>query len=98
MKYTNDQLGCSFDLPDRPTVRQQLVYWDAIRADSTEEPTLIRLWAGVAKLADNWDCAALPDPSVSLDDLDNPSQTQVVTWAGLKAFGHFNALEDLPKA
>ena len=98
MEYTNEKLGCSFGVPDRPTVRQQLAYWSNIRAFEEDAPTIIRLWLGVAGIVQDWACEALPDPKTSLDDIDNPTQTLVVQWAALQVFSHFNKLADLPKA
>lgn len=98
MKFTNDELGCSFEIADRPTVRQQLLYWDLIRVEADGDPTTARLWQGVARLVTNWQCAALPDPATDLDAMTDPTQARVVAWAALRVFVHFNALTDLPKA
>jgi hypothetical protein len=96
MNFTNDQLGCSFSVPDRPTVRQQLQYFALVK-ESRGKEQFERMWEGAKALISDWKCEALPDFQASLDDLTDPTQAQIVIWAGLQVLGHYNRLEDLPK-
>jgi hypothetical protein len=95
MEYTNEKLGCSFTLPDKVTVRQQLRYYAAVTTER-DEPTQVQMWAGVGVLAEDWKCEALPDPKTSMDDMTNPVQARIVAWAGLAVFRHVDSLEDVP--
>ena len=94
MEYKNEKLGCSFELPDRPTVRQQLAFYSTLR-QWKEDPPEVQCWEAGKKILTHWECAALPDPLTSLDEMTNPTQVRVITWAGWTLFGHFNKLEDL---
>lgn len=97
MKYENEKLGCSFVVPDRPTVRQQLAYWSAMRAGEVDEPQTVLSWGAAVPLLEDWTCAAIPDPQTSLDEMSNPSQALIVVWVGNTVFAHFQGLADVPK-
>jgi hypothetical protein len=92
MQFKNEK--CSFTIPDRPTVRQQLAYFSA---GSGHSETLVRYWEGAKALMQDWQSEILPDSSVSLDELSDPAQTSVIIWAGLEVLKHMNALEEVPK-
>lgn len=96
MKFENEKLGCSFEVPDRPNVRQQLG-WFSEMSETVNQTQFERYWEAGKTLIENWQCDVLPDPSVSLDEMTNPIQTQVVIWAGLQIVGHMNRLEDIEK-
>jgi hypothetical protein len=96
MKFENADLGCSFSVPDRPTVRQQLQYYSQVR-DTRGKEQYERMWAGAQALIADWQCPDLPDPNASLDEMTNPSQALIIIWAGGMVYRHFNALEDVPK-
>ena len=93
MKFERE--GCTFEVPDRPTVRQQLEYFSAT-AGTAGNQMLVRFWMGAREVITNWECEALPDIKVDLDDLTDPTQTDIIIWAGLQVKTHFNSLEDLP--
>ena len=95
MEYKNEKLGCSFEVPDKVTVRQQLRYFSAVGTEK-DEPTFVQMWPGVGVLAENWQCELLPDPKVSLDDITNPEQVRIVVWAGTTVFRHIDKLENVP--
>jgi hypothetical protein len=96
MKCENEKLGCSFSVPDRPTVRQQLAYFSLVEK-AEGQAKREQYWLAAQPLITDWQCEALPDPKTSLDDMTNPSQTFIVLWAGAAVFGHMNTLDDLPK-
>lgn len=87
---------CRFTVPDRPTVRQQMTWADAI---STRDGVIRTeyYWSGVLTLIEDWECEIFPDPRVSLDDVDNPSILTVIRWAAIQAMYHMTGLEDIPK-
>lgn len=95
MEFTNEKLGCSFTIPDRPTVRQQLAYYSEI-AGVPDNERLERYWIGARGWIQSWKCDALPDYKADLETLTNPTQAQILLWAGLQVFGYFNQLEDIP--
>jgi hypothetical protein len=96
MKYTNEKLGCSFELPDRPTVRQQLKLFSDLRI-WIEDPPLIRYWEAGKQFVTDWQCEVVPDlQAANLDEMTNPKQTNVISWVGLTIHLHFDRLEDLP--
>lgn len=94
--FANEKLGCSFDVPDRPTVRQQLAWFGEVQEAQGKE-TFARYWEGAKTVMENWQCEALPDPQVSLDAMDNPSQARIVMWVGGVVMLHMAKLEDVPK-
>lgn len=96
MKFTNEKLGCSFEVPDRPTVRQRLE-WMGTTANADGEQLFIRYWDGLQRLLTGWECAALPDVTVPIDEMTDPAQAQIVMWAGTAVLRHMLGLEDVPK-
>lgn len=97
MEFKNEKLNCTFSVPDRPTVRQQLAFFSLFsEADGAER--FERLFAAARPLIQAWNCPALPDlEKMDLDKLDSPAQTQVLIWVAQKVVVHINGLEDVPK-
>ena len=96
MDFVNEKLGCKFSLPDRPTVRQQLAFWSEFNeADGSGK--FEGYFMAAYPLMTGWTCAALPDPTVDLDSIDNPKAASAIIWAGSQAVKFFNKLEELPK-
>ena len=96
MKFEREDKKCTFEIPDRPTVRQQLQYFSAA-AGAAGNDMLVRLWYAAVPLMTAWECEAMPDKDINLDEVSNPSQTDVIIWAGLQARTFMNSLEDIPK-
>ncbi len=94
MEFSSDHVR--FTVPDRPTVKQQLQYFSEI-AVAEGRVMLERYWAGAVPLIEEWECDALNDYKISLDDIDNPSETEVIIWAGMRVMEHMNGLKDIPK-
>lgn len=95
-EFKNEELGVRFTIPARPTVRQQLAYWDA--AAREEGVTVFETrWRGVLALLQEWQCEAMPDAKADLDSLDSPTVTRVISWAGTQVFIYVGSLEDVPK-
>jgi hypothetical protein len=95
MKFANEELKTTFEVPDRPTVRQQLAYY-AARSDY-DTNRLESGWYGARALMQNWQSEIMPDMMTDLESLTNPSQTRLILWAGVEVFKFFMALEDMPK-
>jgi len=93
MKFERE--NCTFTVPDRPTVRQQLAWFSAASGKDPED-TMARYWEGAKQLIESWDCEIL-NLDDDIDQLTNPSQTTVIIWAGLQVMAHMNKLEDIPK-
>lgn len=96
MKFEREQPKCSFTVPDRPTVRQQLEYL-SLAGGAAGRKMLERYWEGAVALIQTWDCEIFPDWRVALDDVDNPDIVDVLVWAGLKVRNHINSLDNVPK-
>lgn len=91
MEYKRD--GCTFTVPDRPNVEQQLMYYSAAGGRNF----FLRYWMGARALIEKWECPLLPDPNTDLATLTDPRITDILIWAGLEVMKHMNALEELPK-
>jgi len=87
---------CKFTVPTRPTVRQQMEYFSAC-AGAREEKLLTRFWEGAKVLVIDWNCEILPDYKKDTDDMDNPAQAELITWAALQVKAHMDSLENIPK-
>lgn len=95
MKYENEKLGCSFELPDKLTVRQQLAFWQRYADVGEDESTSVRNWEAGKPLIGEWQCEALPDITISLDEMTGTHQARVVTWAGSQVTRFVLSLDEL---
>lgn len=96
-EYRNDELGVAFTVPDRPTVRQVLAYDGALEF-SRDNASWVRFWLAACEIGQTWQCETVALSADVLDsELTDPRQVQVIKWAGLAAFGHMQALKDVPK-
>jgi hypothetical protein len=93
-EFTNEPLNCSFKVPDRPTVRQQLAWYSQLRSG---ESRLDNYWEAAKAILQDWQCPALPDYKTDLDSLTDPTQTSIIIWAGSQVLVYMQGLEDLPK-
>lgn len=94
MKFERED--CTFEIPDRPTVKQQLLYFGAASGVDRND-AMLRYWDGAKQMIQKWDCKHMPDYKISLDDLTDSNATQVIIWAGLEVLKHMNQLDDIPK-
>lgn len=85
-----------FDVPARPTVRQQLEYYSRYR-DTGSESLYVRLWYSAQTLIFGWRCDVLPDMHADLNRIDSPQATTAIMWAGNAVVMHMESLEALPK-
>ena len=98
MEFTKEKPDCTFALPDKITVRQQLAYFSA--SSSVDQAQFLeRSWEGAKAIIipQSWKCAIMPDINADLDDLTDPAVADVILWAGMRVREHMNGLEALPK-
>lgn len=95
MKYENETLGVSFELPDDMTVREQLAFRERVFLAPGDTDTYSRYWAGVLPLLSNWECEAMPDPeALDLDTETRVKVANIVNWVANTAAGHFTELDE----
>lgn len=96
MKFENSDLETTFEVADRPTIRQTLAYDGAVemRIGMT---TFERLWAGVQAMVKPGDWHSPVSLSVDLDSVDEQQAIQVIKWAGLALFSHMLTLRNVEK-
>lgn len=99
--FENESLNVKMTLPDKLSIRQNLMFRSAA-ATSYGTPFLFeRYWAATVPLLENWECKLIPDPTdVNLDDADDPDgveKTSIIQWAGNTAAGHIGKLGVVPK-
>lgn len=95
MKIENTELGYTCNVPDRPTVRQQLAFF-ALVGDARGRDKFERYWEGAKAIVTEWQCPALPDTDIDLDEISNPVQARIVLSVGLRILTYMNTLEDIP--
>lgn len=95
IEFVHEELETRFTVPERPTVRQQLLYKGEIGFAMNAEMYL-KTWRGAKLLIQDWEC-----PHLSLDDdineIDSPSAAKVIQWAGMQVWRYILDLEDIPK-
>ena len=96
MKFENEELATSFEIPDPLSYREAMKYDSAV--DFSNEPLYPRLWGGVVAIAQNWQSEHIPELSAKiLDEEINGNAYEVIKWASLALFSHINNLKDTPK-
>lgn len=99
MEIKNDDLGYSFHLPERLTVRQQLQIRSGLGPGFLyENVDYARLWKVSLPYLENWQCALIPDPEkVDLDTETNPQVADIVSSVGMAVFMHSRKQADVEK-
>jgi len=95
MKFENQELETSFEIPDVPNVRLRLRYDSAVTM-FMEFDLYERLWNGVRAVAQEWKSAHI-ELDGDLEKLDKYEQAEVVKWAGLELWSVFRNLKTTPK-
>lgn len=95
--YSSDDLGVSFSLPERLTVRAGLDL-RARLADSANDNAYIRWWLAAVPLLEDWDCPDLPDPAALDVDTDATWHLlDIVQYVANQTASHMLELESVPK-
>jgi len=94
-QFTNEALGCRFNLP-RPFTIRHLEAWEDAKQQALESgsKTLLSLrWVGALALITDWECEALPDRySTEIAD----EQLRVIAWVGRIVQQHIANLVTVP--
>lgn len=96
-RLSNDDLGVSFEIPDRFTVREQLAFRSRI-AGTAGDVALIRYWHAAISVISDWQCELVPDPAAL--DMDTEASVQVadiVQWTANAVAGHMAGIDTPPK-
>lgn len=96
-EFKNEEVGIRFTIPERPTVKQQLIYTGACTS-LMEEEWFIKRWNGAKSLIVDWECDALSDyKSIDLEKETNPKIAEIISWVSLQTMIFMSQLEDVPK-
>lgn len=97
MEFHLEKPKCTFEVPDKPTVRQQLGYFSA-SATIDGDKFLENAWTAAKSMiiAPSWKCEVMP-LDADLDKVTDPRATEVILWAGMKVREYMNGLDQLPK-
>lgn len=96
MIYSDEGIGVSFELPDKPSALDILRY-DSRRIEHQGEDALIILWECVKPLVKSWECEALPDPNMPLDQAEGLAAAQAVEFAAFRGLEWRTALDNVSK-
>lgn len=95
--FENQELGVRFTVPDRITVRQQLLYMGTL-ATREGDDILVRQWAAARTLIQDWHSEMFPDPAADLDSVEDRRIAKTLIWAGRTVLDHVIGLDAIPKA
>lgn len=95
MEYKNEDLGVSFTLPDKLTVRKQMEYFSSAGLAHGKQ-LFERYWQGATAIIENWQCDVMK-LDVNLDEATDPKVAQIIIWSGLRVREYIDSLNDLPK-
>ena len=96
-EYSDDKLGVSFSLPDKPNVRQQLRFKSEI-AFSSNADKMERMWFGALEIMSDWQCEAIPEPlAVDFAKETDPKVADIITYVASTTSGHMMRLGLIPK-
>lgn len=99
MKFENQELETTFEVPDRLTPRQMAQYESEV--DFNFDKTLYeRLWPAACRLVQRVESKYLPD-GARAEYLDGeefePTAWEVVKWISLVVFSYVRKFKDVPK-
>lgn len=94
MRFENKELKTTFEAPERPTYRQMLDYDTAVEF-ALHTPTAERLWAGVTRLAQNWQSEIVQLDQRLDQEMADYRAVSVMKWAGLALFSHVLSLREI---
>lgn len=95
--YENNNLGVSFDIADRFSVREQLTFRGKLAA-AAGEVSYVRYWQAAQSVIQGWSCELLPDPAaLDLDTADDPRIADIAQWTANTVAGHMINLGTPPK-
>jgi len=94
--FENEELVCSFSIPDKPTIRQILRYDSVVELNGFAGDTYERLWNGVKHIVSDWKCPHV-DPRADLDDVTSLDAMRVIKWSGLIVWTFVDDLKHVPK-
>ena len=91
--YEHEELGVSFDVGDRFTVREQLAFRSRI-FETAGESAFIRYWHAAQAVIQEWTCELVPEPAaLDLDAADDSRIADIVQWTANTVAGHMSRLE-----
>ena len=97
MKFEDERIDCTFEVPDKPTVRWQMQF-KSILLENQKKELYERLWPCVCLLAENWKSEVVPELNVDiLDECTDPEAASVIEWASLQLYVYYLELENVPK-
>lgn len=95
--YESENLGVSFSLPERLTVREHMQF-RARLVDALAEDAYTRYWLAVLPLVEDWQCEVIPDPAaLDLDAFISWKVADVMQYVANTAAAHMLSLDDVPK-
>lgn len=94
MEFKNDDLGVTFALPDKITVRQHLEYKS--RLGAAPGGFLLRYWEAAKTLIQEWQCEFIKLDD-DIDQITDQRAADALSWAGLRVSRYLDELKALPK-
>lgn len=96
--YENDDLGVSFRLPEKMTVRQQLTVRERVWGTLDDAPAAVRFWESMLPMVMDWESEDYPDPaSIDIDTEDDLKATNIILWASARMADYFMDRGLVPK-
>lgn len=91
--YDNAELGVSFDVADRFTVREQLAYRSRL-AEGAGQPGYVRHWLAAPSVVTGWQCDLIPDMAAfDLDAATDARAVDIIQWTANTVAAHMFGLE-----
>ena len=98
MEFKKEEPECTFAVPEKVTVRQQLAYISA--SSSVDQSQFLEKTWEAAKaiiIPQSWRCPIMPELGADLDTLTDPKIADLILWVGMQVREHMNSLESVPK-
>lgn len=94
------ELGASFQLPEKITVRMHLRFWAGWRhAEEIPDFVVIKRWETIVGLGflTEWKCDYFPDPKVGLDEVDDPKIADLIVRVVASVYQYMLELRAIEK-
>jgi len=95
-EFANKERGVRFTLPEKITVRNQLLFYSLI-GESEGPDKYEGYWAAAKMLIEDWECKRLPETNVDLGKIEDPKITSIILWVGTQVLSYMANLGDVSK-
>lgn len=95
--FENEELGVSFSLPEKITVRQHMTIKSRMVLMYNIDDYYLIVWNAISKFIEDWDCELIPEKEKLDTESEDLKISEILFWACTKANAWLTDLESVEK-